>query len=35
MQDAPGSELYTILDMLDVDLGIMAAVSVEEKEPAT
>ena len=31
MQDAPGSELFTILDMLDVALGMMAAISVEEK----
>ena len=31
MQDAPGSELFTIPDMLDVDLGMMAAISVEEK----
>ena len=29
MQDAPGSELFTILDMLDVALGMMAAISVE------
>ena len=35
MQDAPGSELVTILDMLDVAFGMMAAISVEEKEPAT
>ena len=35
MQDAPGSELFTILDMLDVALGMVAAISVEEKEPAT
>ena len=35
MQDAPGSELFTILDMLHVALGMMAAVSVEDKEPAT
>ena len=35
MQDAPGSELFTILDMLDVALGMMAAISVEEKGPAT
>ena len=35
MQDAPGSELFTILDMLDVALGMMAAVSVEKKGPAT
>ena len=31
MQDAPGSELVTILDMLDVAFGMMAAISVEEK----
>ena len=35
MQDAPGSELFTILDMLDVTLGMMAAISVEEQGPAT
>ena len=35
MQDAPGSELFTILDMSDVALGMMAAISVEEKGPAT
>ena len=35
MQDAPGGELFTILDVLDVALGMMAATSVEEKEPAT
>ena len=35
MQDAPGSALFTILDMLDVALGMMAAISVEEKVPAT
>ena len=35
MHDAPGSELFTILDMLDVALGMMAAISVEEKGPAT
>ena len=35
MQDATGSELCTILDMLDVALGMMAAISVEEKGPAT
>ena len=35
MQDAPGSELFTILDMLDVALGMMAAISVEEEGPAT
>ena len=34
-QDAPGSELFTILDMLDVALGMMAAISMEEKGPAT
>ena len=31
MQDAPGSELFTVLEMLDVALGMMAATSVEEK----
>ena len=35
MQDAPGSELFTILDMLDVALDMMAAISVEEQVPAT
>ena len=35
MQDAPGSELFTILDILDVALGMMAAISVEEKGPVT
>ena len=30
-----GSELFTILDMLDVALGMMAAIRVEEKGPAT
>ena len=35
VQDAPGSELFTILDMLDVALGMMAAISVEEHGPAT
>ena len=35
VQDAPGSELFTILDMLDVALGMMAAISVAEKGPAT
>ena len=35
MQDAPGSELFAILDMLDVALGMMAAISVEEKGAAT
>ena len=35
MQDAPGGELFTILDMLDVALGMMAAISAEEKGPAT
>ena len=34
MQDALGSELFTILDMLNV-LGMMAGISVEEKGPAT
>ena len=27
MQDALGSELFTILEMLDVALGMMAAIS--------
>ena len=31
MQDSPGGELFTILDMLDVALGMMVAISVEEK----
>ena len=35
MQYAPGSELFTILDMLDVGFGMMAEISVEEKGPAT
>ena len=35
MQDAPGKELFTILDMLDIAFGMMAAISVEEKGPAT
>ena len=35
MQDSPGGELFTILDMLDVALGMMAAISVEEKGPST
>ena len=35
VQDAPGKELFTILDMLGVALGMMAAISVEEKGPAT
>ena len=35
MQGSPGGELFTILDMLDVALGMMAAVSVEEKGPPT
>ena len=35
MHDAPGKELFTILDMLDIALGMMAAISVEEKGPAT
>ena len=34
MQDSPGGELFTILDMLDVALGMMAAISVEEKGPS-
>ena len=34
MQDAPGSELFTILDMLDVPFGMMAAIS-EGKKQAT
>ena len=32
MQDALGSELFPILDMLDVALGMMAGISVEEKD---
>ena len=35
MQDALGSELFTILDKLDVALGMMAAISVKKKGPAT
>ena len=35
VQDAPGKELFTILDMLDVAFGMMEAISVEEKGPAT
>ena len=35
MQDSLGGELFTILDMLDVALGMMAAISVEEKGPST
>ena len=35
MQDSPGGELFTILDMLDVARGMMAAISVEEKGPST
>ena len=35
MQDSPGGELFTIRDMLDVALGMMAAISVEEKGPST
>ena len=35
MQDAPGGELFTMLDMLDVALGMMAAISVEQKGPST
>ena len=35
MQDATGSELFTILEMLDVALGMMAGISVEVKGPAT
>ena len=35
MQDSPGDEPFTILDMLDVALGMMAAISVEEKGPST
>ena len=35
MQDAPGSELFTNLDMLDAALGMMTAISVEEKGAAT
>ena len=34
MQDSHGGELFTILDMLDVALGMMAAISVEEKGPS-
>ena len=34
MQDSPGGELFTVLDMLDVALGMMAAISVEEKGPS-
>ena len=29
--DAPGKELFTFLDMLDIALGMMEAISVEEK----
>ena len=35
VQDAPGKELFTILDMLDVDFGMMAAISVEVMGPTT
>ena len=35
MQDAPGKELSTLLDMLDTALGMTAAISVEEKGPPT
>ena len=35
MQDAPVNELFTILGMLDVALGMMAAINVEEKGPTT
>ena len=35
MQDAAGSELFTILDIADVALGMTAAISVEDKGPAT
>ena len=35
MQDAPGSELFTILNMVDVALGMMARISVEERGPST
>ena len=35
MQDSRGVELFTILDMLDVTFGMMAAISVEEKGPST
>ena len=35
MQDSPGGELFTFLDILDVALGMMAAISVEEKGPST
>ena len=31
VQDALGGELFTILDMLDVALGMMVVVCVEEK----
>ena len=34
MQDAPGKELLTTLDVLEAALGKMAAISVEEKGPA-
>ena len=35
VQDAPGKELFTILDMLDIALGMMAATSVQDNRPAT
>ena len=35
MRDVPGSELFTIGDMLDSALGMMAAISVKEKETAS
>ena len=35
IQDAPGSELFTIMDTSEVALGMMAAICVEEKGPAT
>ena len=35
VQDAPDNDLSTILDMLGIALGMMAAISVEEKGPDT
>ena len=35
MRDAPGKELFTILDMLDIALNMMAAIIVEDKELVT
>ena len=35
MQGAPDKKLFTNLDTLDVALGMVAAISVEEKGPAT